>query len=441
MKGKKQGGGERGHQNGRRKSFRSFKRGHRNPRRGGPGILLTCEMGREVKCRREGLEILNHTPLCNPTTTAAAAGTDSNNNDNNNNTEDVNLSLEEEIAMLKRKQQSRNNDNSSADRANDSDSEPFAFFDTGCRGTVPVLYTVPGSELVPLYIKPDDRKLATNDGDDDNGNRSPQNHDAHNKAAKAPPPAVDPPPTKTDPDEKQKALHPSGNNDKDRKLQRDPSPPAKRLKTENRNDATEKPDSNQQEDPKGPDTTDKGKTNNSESKDEPPTTTTTSLAADASSLSSSQPRWDPVEAVERIIRDVRAGKSAVSSRFITRIIPLQATCFSNQSEICHVAKHLFQSHQDLVGSNPPNATTTSTTTFAIQAKKRNCSHLQRQDVISWVAAEAPKEWKVDLSKPDYTVVVEICKTLCGMSIIRKCTERFGKFNLLPLPEKDEEEEE
>ena len=31
-----------------------------NSKRGAPGVLMTCETSREVKCQREGLEILNH---------------------------------------------------------------------------------------------------------------------------------------------------------------------------------------------------------------------------------------------------------------------------------------------------------------------------------------------------------------------------------------------
>ena len=30
------------------------------PKRGGPGIILTCETGRDFKAKREGLEILNY---------------------------------------------------------------------------------------------------------------------------------------------------------------------------------------------------------------------------------------------------------------------------------------------------------------------------------------------------------------------------------------------
>ena len=61
-------------------------------------------------------------------------------------------------------------------------------------------------------------------------------------------------------------------------------------------------------------------------------------------------------------------------------------------------------------------------------------------IIDSVAAEAPKEWKVDLKNPNYTVVVEIVKTLFGMSIVEDCPQQFGKFNLIELQEKVKKEE-
>ena len=59
----------------------------RNPKRGPPGILLTCETGREFKCRNEGLDIINH----------YFAGE----NGDNDEKDETSLSLEEELKMLK----------------------------------------------------------------------------------------------------------------------------------------------------------------------------------------------------------------------------------------------------------------------------------------------------------------------------------------------------
>jgi len=51
------------------------------------------------------------------------------------------------------------------------------------------------------------------------------------------------------------------------------------------------------------------------------------------------------------------------------------------------------------------------------------------DVIDVIANmfEAPR-FQVDLSNPDYTIVVEICKTVCGISVVEKSKE-LKNFNI------------
>jgi tRNA(Ser,Leu) C12 N-acetylase TAN1 len=41
--------------------------------------------------------------------------------------------------------------------------------------------------------------------------------------------------------------------------------------------------------------------------------------------------------------------------------------------------------------------------------------------------------KVNLTSPDSTFQVEICKTLCGMSIVKNAT-KYRKFNLVEIRE-------
>lgn len=81
--------------------------------------------------------------------------------------------------------------------------------------------------------------------------------------------------------------------------------------------------------------------------------------------------------------------------------------------------------ESTAGKEKPNDNKT-TPTFAIQSKRRNCGHITRDHVIDWVASQVDQttrefgktgEWKVNLKSPDYTVWIEICKTLCGISIV------------------------
>jgi tRNA acetyltransferase TAN1 len=135
------------------------------------------------------------------------------------------------------------------------------------------------------------------------------------------------------------------------------------------------------------------------------------------------PSWDPVETVRTVLSDLRSGSAmAPSSRFVIRMIPLQATCFANDEELVHTVTHLYARCDQ------------EASTFAVQVKRRICEHWKSKDVIELVAKHAPPKWKVNLSEPKYTIIVEICKTLCGISIVEK-SKNFGKFNLVEVREK------
>lgn len=300
-----------------------------NPKRGGPGVLLTCETGREKKCRQEALDILNHYHRARHSHAATKANGEG---DDAASTSKKPLSLDEEIKQLQTKKVS----------------QIFSVYETGVRGTVTLLCTLPEAVLIaPFTFAKETYKPATASDDKDDGEQEPEP-----KKAKI---------------------------------------------------VGVKPSQHQQQQPVV---------------------------------------WDPVMTVRRVLDDLRRGDSgAPSSRFVTRMIPIQATCFTNEAEIRHVARELFltkvtlangdscSTSKDTATSSTPTVEKPAITTFAIQVKRRICSHLKSQIVIEWIAKEAPKEWKVNLSDPNYTLVVEICKTLCCMSIVENLKE-YGNFNLV-----------
>lgn len=70
-------------------------------------------------------------------------------------------------------------------------------------------------------------------------------------------------------------------------------------------------------------------------------------------------------------------------------------------------------------------------TFQIVYKSRNNSHMTREDVIKELAGivgSLNSENKVDLTNPEYTVVVEIIKAVCCLSVVKDYV-LFRKYNL------------
>ncbi|VEU33874.1 unnamed protein product [Pseudo-nitzschia multistriata] len=337
------------------------------PRRGNPGVLLTCETGREQKCKREGLEILNHyhrsaSPGAGGSGSAGEGESENNNDDDNDDDRDQPLSLEEELSLLKSKKGSP--DASSA----------FGEYETNCRGTVFVLCTLPKCSLIPAiqteYMR---SKQKQNKGSGSN----------------------------------------SGNNDDD-----------DNSNSNKNSNGPEVPESNRAEK--------KAETKSGDGADhpEPAASPEASEAADAGGgppgrPPSDPPPWDPIAAVRAIMSDIDAGdsnKAAPSSRFVTRMIPIQATCFASPEELGLTCEEVLKKY----------VSPKRTKTFAIRFKRRNCSGLDRKGSIQIVGDLMQKlfpDCRVDLGKPDATIVVEVCGTLCGVSVV----ENFGScrnFNLL-----------
>lgn len=314
-----------------------------NPKRGGPGVLLTAETGREHKCKVEALDILEHY--------LAIARGDDEKRDNNGEQQpplqpQALLSLEEELKQLK----SNNNNKSRSNKT-------FGVYETGVKGTVFLMCTIPGCNLIPSikseYKKSDEtsEQSETDTKDrNDNGNSGEQGEGSQAKKQRL------------DPDKEE----------------------------------------------------------NGKKKDDSPKT----------QVSSEQPPpWDPIQTVQNVISDLEQNsKDAPSSRFVTRMIPIQATCFASVGEIRSTCQALLKKYLP-----------STTKTFAVAPRRRICSNLKTIEIIDTVAAlvlESIPECKVKLEDPDVTIVVEICKTLCGMSVVPNCKE-FRNFNLVAVREQNE----
>jgi hypothetical protein len=137
------------------------------PRRGPPAIFVSCEAGRERKCQREAMELIHHyyyaprpammqkQAQCDDGEKSSTKGATSDVQ------EEQSLSLEEELAMLRNGAAAEevlsyepNLKRSRTAATNTSENissmkSPFSVYDTGMRGMICVLCTLPGCEMVP----------------------------------------------------------------------------------------------------------------------------------------------------------------------------------------------------------------------------------------------------------------------------------------------------
>jgi tRNA(Ser,Leu) C12 N-acetylase TAN1 len=106
---------------------------------------------------------------------------------------------------------------------------------------------------------------------------------------------------------------------------------------------------------------------------------------------------------------------------------MQATCFSSKDEIRGTAKVLLEKmFQPLAAKS-----------FAISAKRRQCGHINRSEIIDTIAElvlELKPQCIVDLTSPDVTIVVEVCRALCGISVVPKIENFHNNFSLIAARE-------
>lgn len=137
--------------------------------------------------------------------------------------------------------------------------------------------------------------------------------------------------------------------------------------------------------------------------------------------------FDVADIVRRELERVKASGMA-RSRYVLRLVPVDAVCFAGAEEIAEAAKPLIEKHFPADKEQ----------TFAISVERRANSEVRRMDVINGIAnqIEQPRN-KVNLSEPDVTIMVEIIKGIACLSVVRDY-EKLFKYNVRLCAMTDEE---
>jgi tRNA acetyltransferase TAN1 len=342
----------------------------RRPKRGAPGVLLTCETGRERRCEREGLEILNYYQ-CDKNggeggegdrPSSSSKGTDADDGKGKKQDEENNssLTLEEELKLLK-------------SQGGNLESSAFAEYDTSCRGTVFILCTLPNCDLIPTIQTQYTQSNNSNNNNDDIKSES-ENTKSESELSNV---------KVTEEEKKDKTC--IGPNDEKKIDETSAITSSEVHKNENNNNVS------------------------------------SSLIESSSSPLPSP--WDPISTVRSVMSDIDndTNKAVPRSRFVTRMIPIQATCFASPEELTLTTKEVLNRYLSR-----------TTKTFAITFKRRHCTKIDRNTVIKIVGdavIQVVPNCTVNLDNPDATILVEICNNLVGISVIENL-KKYRNFNLL-----------
>ncbi|XP_076144012.1 THUMP domain-containing protein 1 [Alosa pseudoharengus] len=136
---------------------------------------------------------------------------------------------------------------------------------------------------------------------------------------------------------------------------------------------------------------------------------------------------EPDHLVHHILQELHATKKK-KSRVILRMLPVCGTCKAFPEDM----EKYLSSFLEPFFKAPAQAT------YQIAFKARNSSHNKRDDVIKTLAALVGKlnpKNKVDLTNPELTIIVEVIKSVCCVSVVKDYI-LFRKFNLQEVAKND-----
>ncbi|XP_053326760.1 THUMP domain-containing protein 1 [Spea bombifrons] len=139
---------------------------------------------------------------------------------------------------------------------------------------------------------------------------------------------------------------------------------------------------------------------------------------------------DPEKLVHHILKDIYTSKKK-KTRVILRMLPVSGTCKAFPEDLKKYSETFFE----------PWFKAPNKGTFQIVYKARNNNHMNREDVIkdlAGIVGSQNPENKVDLSNPEYTIVVEIIKNVCCLSVVKDYV-LFRKYNLQEVVKSSKEE--
>ncbi|XP_071359961.1 THUMP domain-containing protein 1 [Trachinotus anak] len=131
--------------------------------------------------------------------------------------------------------------------------------------------------------------------------------------------------------------------------------------------------------------------------------------------------------VHHILSDLHTTKKK-KSRVILRMLPVTGTCKAFQDDMVKYLTTFLE----------PWFKTPNCATYQIAFKARNSSHNKRDEIIKSIAGLVGKlnpKNKVDLTNPELTIIVEVIKAVCCISVVKDYT-LYRKYNVQEVVKDD-----
>ncbi|KAL5292388.1 THUMPD1 family protein [Megaselia abdita] len=136
---------------------------------------------------------------------------------------------------------------------------------------------------------------------------------------------------------------------------------------------------------------------------------------------------NPVELGVKLVKDLAKTKQQ-KTRYLLRLVPIEAVCKANLPDILSAAGKLFDKYFLTQGK-----------TFSIIYNKRLNNSINRDEIINELAelvALKNCNNKVNLKNPELSVIVEIIKGMCCLSVVEQYIQ-LKKYNLIEIVKEEE----
>ena len=135
---------------------------------------------------------------------------------------------------------------------------------------------------------------------------------------------------------------------------------------------------------------------------------------------------DPVK-FSQIIMDDIISNGEQKTRFLMRLVPIEATCKAHEQNVTEAMKKLLQKH--FSKENPVKKT------YCVVFKSR-CNHDFKKEmtykIVGDIIKELSPESKVEYKTPDFVIMVEVMKSNCCLAVLPKYFDTYKKCNLIEL---------
>jgi tRNA(Ser,Leu) C12 N-acetylase TAN1 len=136
--------------------------------------------------------------------------------------------------------------------------------------------------------------------------------------------------------------------------------------------------------------------------------------------------FDPAELMRLMLTDaLETGR--VPSRFIIRVQVVHRTCFARQDELLGIAKQVIDSQ--FTDEKKKQKLRWS----AVISKRSHNADMASKDMIPALARLVPREFSVDLAKPDVAVVVQVLNRMAGIGVMWDF-DKLLKYNVRKIGE-------